>query len=96
MKDNTNDSSSPVIGGLEIRRNGAIFIKKSFAHNLTEEDFQKFNITMEFIVYALNKTDWMSEFVQKKALIEHNRKKSELKSTFRLIEGGDGTDEDKK
>lgn len=93
MSDSTNDGSSPVIGGLEIRRNGSIFIKKSIARNLTEEDLQKFNITMEFIIYALNQMEWMSSFVQKKSLSEQQRRKSELKNTLRVIKGGSSDEE---
>jgi len=88
MSDNDGTKDSPVIGGLEIRRNGAIFVKKSLARNLDEEDFKKFDITVEFLIHALNRIDWMTEFLQSKSMKEQERKKREVRSSLRIIEGG--------
>jgi hypothetical protein len=96
MNDDERKDNSPVIGGLEIRRNGAIFIKKSLARNLSDDDFKKFNITVEFLVHALNRTDWMTEFMQGKLLREQAHKRTELKSSLRLIRGGDNETPEKK
>jgi hypothetical protein len=96
MNEDERNNNSPVIGGLEIRRNGGIFIKKSLARNLSDEDFKKFDITVEFLVHALNRMDWMTEFMQSKMIREQARKKSELKSSFRVIEGGGNESSEKK
>jgi hypothetical protein len=92
MSDEDSSKSSPVIGGLEIRRNGSIFIKKSLALSLTEEDHSKFDITVEFLIHALNRTDWMTEFLQKKIVKEQERKRNDLRSSLRVIEGGNNAD----
>jgi hypothetical protein len=96
MNDDERKNDSPVIGGLEIRRNGAIFIKKSLAKSLSDDDFKKFNITVEFLVHALNRMDWMTEFMQNKIIREQARKKSELKSSLRVIKGGNEETPEKK
>lgn len=88
MSDKSDVDNSPVIGGLEIRRSGAIFIKKSLARSLSEEDFKKFDITVDFLVHALNRMDWMTEFLQSKIVKEQERKKANLRSSLRVIDGG--------
>lgn len=80
--------NSPVIGGLEIRRSGAIFIKKSLAVSLSDDDLKKFNITVEFLVHALSRVDWMTEFLQARIVKEQELKKADLRRSLRVIDGG--------
>lgn len=78
------------VGALFFERDGSILLH--LASDITEEEEQSITMASEFFQYALQRQEWLIEYLDEEYLDNHN-KKSELKKDtpelkLYLIEGG--------
>lgn len=73
-------SDDHVVGSIEFKKNGSINV---IYHNVNEEDSELFELAYEYVIYCLNRMDWMEEFVQIEE--KQEQKKEDKGSHLRLI-----------
>ena len=82
-------SKSPVVGSMHFMKNGdvslALFEEGS---GVSEHDRSALIITSEFLMYALERDDWMLEFLNSMNKNLKCLEQKSLRKQFRVIEGG--------
>ncbi len=76
-----------IVGTLSFMESGVVNIFKSEDKNIDPVVASTFQMTTDFIFYALMRSDWMIEFAQKYDLVEKESTPND-KPTLTLIEGG--------
>ena len=93
----TSITSSPVeddrlVGSLSFFESGIVNIFTSKDTEVDLEVFQTFQMTSDFVIYALTRTDWMQEFLEKyieeSDINDHLKIKKENKPSLTLLPGG--------
>ena len=93
----TNITSSPVdddrlVGSLSFFESGIVNIFTSKDTEIDLEIFETFQMTSDFVIYALTRTDWMQEFLKKyideSGINDHLKIKKEKQPSLTLLPGG--------
>ena len=68
-------------------KSGELLVEGVGLDEISQEDFSTLTLTQEFILYALNRDDWMEHFL---SMVDDIRKNSQAskKPNLTLIKGG--------
>ena len=81
--------SEEIVSSIHFLKSGSVLVDHtSLGQNLDSYEEASLAITQEFMFYALEREDWMSEFLYKMNKNLLNKKKNIEKPSFTLIQGG--------
>ena len=80
-------SDDILISSMHFMKSGELLVESVGLDEISQEDFSTLTLTQEFILYALNRDDWMEHFL---SMVDDIRKNSQAskKPKLTLIKGG--------
>ena len=88
MKKTVSGSSEVPVGSMHFMPSGELIIEYTEKTKLTEFDLASLVITQDFIIYALERDDWMVEFLNFLNTKMKEKKEEITKPKLSLIKGG--------
>ena len=86
MKSITSGSSDTLISSMHFMKSGELIIEGVDMSDVSANDITALQLTQEFILYALDRDDWMTEFFS--IIDKIKRQSSQRKPDLVLIKGG--------
>jgi hypothetical protein len=80
-----NKNNEAILGTIDIKKDGGFIIKKSLSDTLDDDDKFKFNLIVEFFIFALSKQEWLEEFYSKRKEKVEELNKRKKRKKFKLI-----------
>ena len=82
-------SNNPIVGSMHFMKNGDVSLSLPDKDDIVSvQDKSALLITSEFLMYALERDDWMLEFLNSMNKSLKDLEKQNLRGKFRVIEGG--------
>ena len=88
MESIVSGSMNKPVGSMHFMESGELLIENFDRSDLSPEDLTSLMITQEFIAYSLDRSDWMTEFLQVMHEELEDISKKSKKPHLTLIKGG--------
>tara|TARA_Y100001938_G_C8085888_1_gene432001 strand:+ start:33 stop:308 length:276 start_codon:yes stop_codon:yes gene_type:complete len=87
MQTTVSGSSDVLISSMHFMKSGELLVEGVNLDDITQEDFSSLTLTQEFILYALQRDDWMVHFL---SIIDKIREENldQKRPKLTLIKGG--------